>query len=673
MTLKYWLVLSSVGAVAGLSIACSSKLDTCQARRTCAPGAASGGASSGPDGDSAGDAGSADHGGAGRGTGDSGSGGVTADGEAGHSGEGAGSGEEPALFGACSVKGAIVCMDHGTAQRLACDGQVWQAGPTCGANELCDSSSGKCASTVPECASAAPGATVCRGDTILTCGPDRVTASEGERCAGVCKLGVCQSPSCGDEKVEAGEECDNMADLASGACLKCKTAKCGDGAVYAGHEQCDDGNLVSGDGCSATCRAEPVELAVGRDITCARSSTGLVKCWGYNGRGALGLGDNTNRGDSMNTVPSKLPAIDLGTGRKATAISARGGSVCALLDNRDLKCWGNNWLGQLGTGDKNIVGDDPEEMGDKLKPVLLGSSKAIAVSAGDTHTCVVLDGDGGQAKCWGAEEYGQLGQDRPGELISPKDLPAIKLARPAVAISASNYISASKVAESGGASCALLDTGTVQCWGERDFVPHSSTTDLDSSAGIGDYAGEMSGVPVLGFGTGRVAKSIVAGNVSAAVLDDGSLRLWGTGSQLGQPNLGSNNIGLVPAELASLPAVQIGSGKKVKSISVSKSFACAVFDDGMLKCWGFGSSGELGLGATLSTTDAPSSVPSVNLGGVAARQVGTGFDHTCAILADGKLKCWGNNSNGELGLGDTNNRGDVGDKLGDDTTVDLTF
>jgi len=591
--------------------------------------------------------------------------------EAGIGGVGRAADVEPALFGACSVKGTIVCMDHGAAQRLACDGKVWQAGPTCGANQLCDSSTGQCAATVIECASAEPGAAVCRGDTVLLCGPDLVTASEGASCQGVCKAGVCQAPACGDEKVEPGEECDEPAAVASGACVKCKTAKCGDGAVYAEHEQCDDGNLISGDGCSAACRAEPVELAVGRDITCVRSSTGLVKCWGYNGRGALGLGDHANRGDSKDTVPTKLPAIDLGTGRKATGISARGGSVCALLDNDQLKCWGNNWLGQLGSGDKNNLGDDPEEMGDKLNPVSLGAVKAIAVSAAESHTCVVLQG--GTVKCWGSEEFGQLGQDKRGELLSPKDLPAIILAGPAVAVSASNYLDAGKGGTFGGSSCALLDNGTAQCWGQVDFVPHSSTTDLDGSSGIGDYAGEMRAVPVLTFGSGRIAKSVVAGNVSAAILDDGSLRLWGTGLPLGQPNLGSSNVGLVPAELASLPAVQIDNGKTVKSLSVSKSFACAVFDDGGLKCWGFGSSGELGLGATLSTTDSPSKIPWVYLGGVAAQQVGTGFDHVCAILSDGRLKCWGNNSYGQLGLGDTKNRGDLGDKLSDDTTVDLAF
>lgn len=660
MTLRYWLLLSSAAA-AGLSMACSTE-HSCHLTRTCPP---TGGASSEADAGVGGEAGSFEQaGGAGpRATGGTSGGNGESDG--GEGGEGDAPDAGPSLFGACSVKGAFACVEHASPQRLACDGEHWQAGTNCASTQLCDSSTGKCATIVSECASAKPGAVVCRVDSILTCGPDLVTADEGQACAGRCKLGACQAPVCGDEKVENGEDCDDATAAASGTCVKCKKPSCGDGVVNASNEQCDDGNLISGDGCSATCNAEPVELAAGHQFTCVRSLTGLVKCWGNNGHGALGISKTTNAGDTKETVPSKLPPLDLGVGRKAMSISTRGRSVCAVLDNGDLKCWGANGRGQLGTGDKYDLGDDPGEMGDSLKPVLLGGAKAISVSAGDTHSCAVLAG--GSIKCWGSDTNGQLGQDHRGELLSPKDLPAIKLARPAVAVSASPFLDGS------GSTCALLDNGAIQCWGAAEFVSKSSNTDLDQSGAVGDYVGEMSALPLLTFGTGRTAKSIGAANVSAAVLDDGSLRLWGTGGQLGQPELGSSEVGLAPAELASLPAVQFGNGKKVKSVSVSAYYACAVLDDGSLKCWGFGGSGELGLGSKLSTSDAPKDIPSVNLGGARAQQVATGYDHTCVILDNGTVKCWGNNAYGQLGLGDLVNRGSTGDKLSDDTTVSLSF
>ncbi|MEI9939509.1 MAG: DUF4215 domain-containing protein [Pseudomonadota bacterium] len=669
MNRNYWLLLSLAPAVAALSVACSSKFDTCEARRSCPGGGNAGAANAGANGESAGEAGVEDGDSDGRG-GSDGKGGSNSD-EGGSSGEGGAPDDSPALFGACSVKGAFACVEHAGAQRLACDGKLWQAGTTCAADQLCDSSDGTCAAIVTECASAKPGVVVCRNDKLLTCGPDLVTATEGT-CEGLCKLGVCQAPTCGDEKIEKGEDCDDAAASASGACVKCKVASCGDGVVYPGHEQCDDGNKVSGDGCSATCRAEPVELALGNDVTCARSSTGLVKCWGRNDGGQLGLGDTSNRGDTANTVPSKLSAIDLGTGRKAKAISGRGSSVCALLVDGDVKCWGYNSGGQPSTGNTPNHGDEPGEMGDALTPVALGAGlKAIGVSAADTHTCVVLDGGG--VKCWGSNIYGELGQESSVDALSPEKLPTIKLARPAIAVSASNYLDAGKGGYFGGSTCALLDNGNAQCWGTASFVSHGGSADIDNNGAIGNFAGEISTLPALTFSGGHAAKSIIAGSVSAAVLDDGTLRLWGTGPQLGQPDLGSTQVGLTAATLAALPAVQLG-GKKVISIAVGRYHACATLEDGALKCWGdAGNYGQLGLGSTLPTDAAPKDVPSVDLGGHAAVQVATGYYHTCAILNDGTLKCWGDNSYGELGLGDTKTRGDTGGKLSADTTVDLTF
>ncbi len=116
-------------------------------------------------------------------------------------------------------------------------------------------------------------------------------------------------------------------------------------------------------------------------------------------------------------------------------------------------------------------------------------------------------------------------------------------------------------------------------------------------------------------------------------------------------------------------------GKKVKSIDAIETHACAILEDDTLKCWGTSDYGALGLGSTLLTNvdGAPKDFPAVYLGGRSAKQVATGRFHTCAILDDGTLKCWGYNAYGQLGLGDTKNRGDTGDKLGDDTTVDLTF
>ncbi len=164
----------------------------------------------------------------------------------------------------------------------------------------------------------------------------------------------------------------------------------------------------------------------------------------------------------------------------------------------------------------------------------------------------------------------------------------------------------------------MLNTGSVKCWGRIAAVPHADDADTDSSNAIGDTAAEISALPALTFGvassgTGSRVKSIVAGSASAAILDDGSLRLWGSGDQLGQPDQGSQ-VGLNIIGFATLPVVKMGD-KKTKSIALSWRHACAILDGGVLKCWGYGPYGQLGLGATLSTNTTPEEVPSVVLGG----------------------------------------------------------
>src|SRR6187402_2609223 len=220
MNRKSWLTLTLCGVVTVLSVGCSTDFSSCEARRACAAGGGAGEA--GTRGESMGEAGGDQ---LGNGEGGSGEGGA---GEGGAGGDG---GADPVLFSACSVKGEFACVGHANAQRLACDGKQWQAGTTCAANQLCNSTDGTCAAIVTECAAAEPGGVVCRGDTLLTCGADLVSASEGEACPGLCNFGTCQPPTCGDEKKQPGEDCDDDDAAASGACVKCKTGTCGDGAV----------------------------------------------------------------------------------------------------------------------------------------------------------------------------------------------------------------------------------------------------------------------------------------------------------------------------------------------------------------------------------------------------------------------------------------------------------
>ena len=144
--------------------------------------------------------------------------------------------------------------------------------------------------------------------------------------------------------------------------------------------------------------------------SCAILDNASVKCWGWGNNGKLGQGNTNNIGNAANEMGDNLPSIDLGTGRTATAISVGWSHfTCALLDNASVKCWGAGQEGMLGQGNTNNLGDGANEMGDNLPTVDLGTGRtAIAISAGSTHTCALLDNSA--VKCWGNALTGRLGQ-----------------------------------------------------------------------------------------------------------------------------------------------------------------------------------------------------------------------------------------------------------------------
>jgi len=151
------------------------------------------------------------------------------------------------------------------------------------------------------------------------------------------------------------------------------------------------------------------QLALGAEHTCALLDNATVKCWGRGDSGQLGYEASNALGDAAGEMGQSLPAVALGTGRTAVSISAGDYHTCAVLDNGSLKCWGSASYGQLGSGGTAYVGDGANEMGDKLSPVSLGTSRsAVQVSAAKNTTCVLLD-DYRSVKCFGDGTVGTLG------------------------------------------------------------------------------------------------------------------------------------------------------------------------------------------------------------------------------------------------------------------------
>ena len=406
-----------------------------------------------------------------------------------------------------------------------------------------------------------------------------------------------------------------------------------------------------------------VDVTVGDEHTCALLGDGQVKCWGFNLWGQLGLGDTAHRGDGSGEMGAALPAVDLGTGRHAVQIDAGAFATCAVLDDGTVKCWGSNNGGVLGLGDTDARGDAPGEMGDDLAPVDLGTGRtATVVSVGDLHACALLDD--GSVKCWGAGVNGRLGTgdsssrgDDPGELgdaLPPVDLGPGR--------------TATKISAGGAHTCAVLDDATVRCWG----AGADGRLGLGDTSDRGDGPGELgAALPAVLLGPGRTATDVAAANAhTCALLDDGSVKCWGFNGD-GRLGLGdSSSRGDAPGEMGgALPTVALGTGRTAVEID-SKNHTCARLDDQSLKCWGDNVRGQLGVGDTVARGGDPGdlgdALPTVDLGPErTAVGVATGsLSHTCAVVQDGGVACWGDNQFGALGLGDTEHRGDEPGEMG---------
>jgi alpha-tubulin suppressor-like RCC1 family protein len=422
----------------------------------------------------------------------------------------------------------------------------------------------------------------------------------------------------------------------------------------------------------------PVLSATNGYFSCARNNVGQLKCWGQNNYGQLGLGDTNNRLSS-----SGLPAVNLGTNRYPVAIALGFFHACAILDDDSLKCWGSNTYGQLGVGIATPnLGASGGEMGDSMPLVNLGTGKtAVALSLGYSHSCALLND--GKVKCWGQNQEGQLGL---GDTVS-RGLSAADMGNNLgeVDLGSRNVV---QISASTSHTCARLDNNTVKCWGNNFFGQLGLGDIRNRGVNVADMGNNL---PAVSLGTGRTARSITTGGAfTCAVLDNSQVKCWGRneegilGKQYAQDQEGNvglasdaanyplalRGLGTGPNQMGdALPFITLGTGRTVVSLSAGDSSSCALLDNAAVKCWGQNQYGQLGLGDAASRgvldTDMGNSLVAVSLSStVTPISVSSGNFSNCALFSDASVKCWGSNRYGNLGLGDTINRGDQAGQMG---------
>lgn len=424
------------------------------------------------------------------------------------------------------------------------------------------------------------------------------------------------------------------------ACLDgiCNPPTCGDRAVDRG-EACDDGNLIDDDGCDADCQLSRgvAGVAAGAEHTCAWTHDGGAKCWGRGGMGRLGYADDADVG--IVDTPSDHGFIEVGG--PVRQMCAGGAFTCALLDDGDVRCWGSAGSGQLGLANTEVIGDN--EHPDEVAPIQLGDA-ATSIACGVAHACAVLASDGA-VRCWGDHRNGRLGSlvdNEIGDDEHPDSIAPVQLGAAAVQLTAGE-----------SHTCAVLDDGTVRCWGRAESGRLGNGT---TSPDIGDNESPDGADNVVTLQA--PALQVAAGQAhTCARLTGGALQCWGDNAagQLGSGD--TQDIGdAAPLDDGDV----VASGGTVVAVAAAPLHTCALLQNGELRCWGDGADGRLGLANSddLLTpgVDAIEVALDTNVIDVAAAG-----SHTCARVQGGDLYCFGRNNRGQLGYGPLQDGASVGD------------
>ena len=293
-------------------------------------------------------------------------------------------------------------------------------------------------------------------------------------------------------------------------------------------------------------------------------------------------------------------------------IAAAQDHTCATLSGGARRCWGRNGSAQLGTGgteDRSNTRPVDAPGGDPLWSTL---------ATGWFHTCGLTRDR--QLACWGGNSRS----------ASAEPLGVESVTRPKLVDDARDWAA---VAAGGFHSCALKSDGSIWCWGMNE----SGELGLGDAADRADPAAiPMSGWTALGAGSFH----------TCAIRGDGELWCWGGGAN------GQLGVGTRASDDSSIPLrVEIGSlraSTQWRAIAGGMSHSCGLQDDGSLWCWGRNDHGQLGVGDTENRFEpARVDVP----GKDEWIRIGAGREHTCAIRSDRSLWCWGENANGQIGIG----------------------
>ena len=366
------------------------------------------------------------------------------------------------------------------------------------------------------------------------------------------------------------------------------TPVCGNGTQETG-ETCDDSNTTT-----ETCTYGQTSCSV-----CNASCQTVAGATSYCGDNTTDAANNETCDDG-NAVTEACAYGQLNC-IVCTATCQSGGGVTSYCGD-----------GAVDAGNGEACDDSNITSGDGCSATC---QREPSVSAGYDFTCAVKSDR--TVKCWGANAfYGQLGDGTGVNSPTP--------------VSVSGISTATMVAAGYYHACALLADGTVQCWGLNS----------NGQLGEGDDSPSVANAPVSVLGISNATMVAAGMSHTCVLLADGTVKCWGDNS-FGQLGDGTNDSSFTPVSVSGI--------SNATMVAAGMSHTCALLADGTVQCWGYNGNGQLGYGG-----GGDSNVPVTVTGISTATSISAGSgcaNNTCAVLADGTVQCWGDNSFGKLGNG----------------------
>ena len=379
-------------------------------------------------------------------------------------------------------------------------------------------------------------------------------------------------------------------------------------------------------------------IDAGGSQTCALKLSGRVLCWGRNSYGFLGQGHF----NSSSSYPVAILTLDENGEPEPLSdivqISIQTVHACALTSGGQIKCWGKGSRGRLANG------SDTDRAYATLVKKRSGSSaplsQIIQISMGNQHSCALTSG--GQVKCWGKTNSGQLGHGSAS--AGKKNYPVSVVAEDGSGAPLENIVQISLGQQH---SCALDELGQVLCWG--DGRNGRLGTGNNQNRGVPTYvvAEEDVTTPLSG-----IAQISAGESHTCALTIEGEVKCWGKAAS---GRLGHNS----SSDDKNYPVSVVADNglttplSDIVQVSAGHEHTCTLTSDGEVKCWGKALSGRLGHNSSSGDKNYPISVVADN--GLTTPlskiiQVSSGFNHTCALTSDGQVQCWGYGNEGQLGV-----------------------